>query len=152
MAKTELLSFRLDSKKKAFLTSESDKLNLSVSAFLNKLIDNYIEDNPQTTKSQHKEKLDPPTLKEAIDYFKANDSNSDEATVFFYYFSSKNWYSGKTKIRNWKIQANLWIASKKLKENDAKKREKEKNWQNKINRSTEEMVNDPALGGFKNVY
>ena len=55
----------------------------------------------------------PPTLIESIDYFVSKGSNNFEGDKFFNFYESKNWYVGKSKMKNWKSAANGWISRNK---------------------------------------
>lgn len=54
----------------------------------------------------YKEK--PKDVQMVIDYFKTKGMEEDEAVKFYNYYEMVNWFSGKTKIRAWRMAVNNW--------------------------------------------
>jgi len=61
----------------------------------------------------------PRTITEAIDYFKEKGSNKNEGEKFYYFYESKGWKVGKTKMKNWKMSASGWISRNKTNKPDS---------------------------------
>lgn len=61
----------------------------------------------------------PRTITEAIDYFKEKGSNKIEGEKFYYFYESKGWKVGKTKMKNWKMSASGWISRNKTNKPDS---------------------------------
>jgi len=61
----------------------------------------------------------PRTITEAIDYFKEKGSNKNEGEKFYYFYESKGWNVGKTKMKNWKMSASGWISRNKTNKPDS---------------------------------
>ena len=52
----------------------------------------------------------PPTLPELESYFSEKGSTKAEAQKCFYYYQSKNWTVGRSKMADWRAAAQGWIA------------------------------------------
>lgn len=61
----------------------------------------------------------PRTITEAVDYFKEKGSNKNEGEKFYYFYESKGWKVGTTKMKNWKMSASGWISRNKKDEPDS---------------------------------
>ena len=61
----------------------------------------------------------PRTITEAVDYFKEKGSNKNEGEKFYYFYESKGWNVGKTKMKNWKMSASGWISRNKTNKPDS---------------------------------
>ena len=61
----------------------------------------------------------PRTIAEAVDYFKEKGSNKNEGEKFYYFYESKGWKVGKTKMKNWKMSASGWISRNKTNKPDS---------------------------------
>ena len=61
----------------------------------------------------------PRTITEAIDYFIEKGSNKNEGEKFYYFYESKGWNVGKTKMKNWKMSASGWISRNKTNKPDS---------------------------------
>tara|TARA_R110002167_G_scaffold76944_3_gene213911 strand:- start:324 stop:956 length:633 start_codon:yes stop_codon:yes gene_type:complete len=71
---------------------------------------------PQLEVKDYKPKVNsniPSTINEVIDYFKLKGSSKIEGEKFYYFYESKDWLVGKTKMKNWKMSASGWIARNK---------------------------------------
>ena len=49
---------------------------------------------------------------EVIAYFKLKGSTKNEGEKFYYFYESKGWNVGKTKMKDWKMAASGWLARK----------------------------------------
>jgi len=61
----------------------------------------------------------PRTIAEAVDYFKEKGSSKVEGEKFYYFYESKGWKVGKTKMKNWKMSALGWISRNKTNKPDS---------------------------------
>ena len=78
------------------------------------------EDTTQDDKKEKTESLGQPrTITEAIDYFVQKGSNKNEGEKFYYFYESKGWKVGKTKMKNWKMSASGWISRNKTNKPDS---------------------------------
>ena len=77
---------------------------LNASAF------NFLE-TPEKTKEKNK-KFIPPTVEEIADYCKERNNNVD-AQRFHDFYSSKGWYVGKNKMKDWKAAVRTWEQSQR---------------------------------------
>ncbi len=55
----------------------------------------------------------PPTDIETVSYFEEKGSTASEAEKFWFFYDSKNWMVGKSKMKKWKSSASGWIARNK---------------------------------------
>ena len=72
---------------------------------------------PEKTKEKNK-KFIPPTVEEIADYCKERNNNVD-AQRFHDFYSSKGWYVGKNKMKDWKAAVRTWEQSQR-RENSSK--------------------------------
>lgn len=54
-----------------------------------------------------------PDIQEVIKDFTSKGSDETEANKFFYFYESKNWMVGKTKMKNWYAAVSGWLARNK---------------------------------------
>ena len=64
-------------------------------------------------------KGNPESIAEAIDYFKSKGSSKIEGEKFYYFYESKGWMIGKSKMKNWKMSASGWISRNKTSKPDS---------------------------------
>lgn len=65
---------------------------------------------PKEKSSGQKEKVEPPTLEQVLEYFRKREFPELEANKFFNYFKSIGWLvGGKTPMTNWQAAANNWM-------------------------------------------
>ena len=74
-------------------------------------------ETPEKTKEKNK-KFIPPTVEEIADYCKERNNNVD-AQRFHDFYSSKGWYVGKNKMKDWKAAVRTWEQSQR-RENSSK--------------------------------
>ena len=55
----------------------------------------------------------PRTISEVVDYFKEKGSSKIEGEKFYYFYESKGWKVGESKMKNWKMSALGWISRNK---------------------------------------
>jgi len=55
----------------------------------------------------------PPTDIETVAFFESKGSTNTEASKFWFFYDSKNWFVGKTKMKSWKSAANGWMTRNK---------------------------------------
>jgi len=58
-------------------------------------------------------KFTPPDKNEVLAYFLEKGSDKEEAKSFWYFYDSKNWMVGKTKMSKWRSSASNWINKNK---------------------------------------
>lgn len=69
-------------------------------------IEPSIEKNKEQVKSR---RFKPPSLEECMTTFEEAGSTSDEGEKFFNFYTSKGWFVGKSKMKDWKAAARNWI-------------------------------------------
>ena len=72
-----------------------------------------LPNTPKEIASIESPKGSPESIAEAIDYFKEKGSSKNEGEKFYYFYESKGWLIGKTKMKNWKMSASGWISRNK---------------------------------------
>lgn len=85
----------------------------------------------KTTEPKNK-RFVPPTIEEVRAYCSENNIRID-AEQFWYYYDSKNWVCGKTKMSRWKSAVRLWERNERKYQNSSAqnkptRREEEPNW------------------------
>jgi hypothetical protein len=77
------------------------------------------DSKPKKIKTTPPPRGNPESIAEAIDYFKAKGSNKNEGEKFYYFYESKGWMIGKSKMKNWKMSASGWISRNKTSKPDS---------------------------------
>jgi hypothetical protein len=72
-------------------------------------IENEIENESKEKSGEKISKKIPPNLEDVKIYFSEKDVNSNEYERFFDYYQSKNWFVGKSKMKDWKAAIRNWI-------------------------------------------
>ena len=94
-------------------------------------------DSKSKSKSDSKEivtrRFAPPTDIETVSFFESKGSTNNEASKFWFFYDSKNWLVGKSKMKNWKSAANGWISRNKTDSKDILKISAASNWEEGIN-------------------
>lgn len=84
----------------------------------NSIVNNTLFSN---TENKKKTKFSPPSIEEVIIDFKNKGSTKIEGEKFFYFYESKGWMVGRTKMKKWKAAVSSWInrsKPKQVKSND----------------------------------
>jgi len=107
----------------------NNRVHKSILSVLNKNNITWVDEEPKAQlemldePTQDKEKTtplcNPESIAEAIDYFKSKGSTKNEGEKFYYFYESKGWKVGKTKMKNWKMSASGWISRNKKDEPDS---------------------------------
>lgn len=85
-----------------------------------------------------------PTQNEVIYFFKENDWANSEADTFFFHYQSTDWYSGKSKITDWKAAAQKWISNN----SNFKNNNNEKNRNNNSKLSKTENLHETTNSNY----
>jgi len=100
----------------------NNRVHKSILSLLNKNEITWVDDEkpelelidlPKEIKDIDSPQCTPESIAEAIDYFKAKGSTKNEGEKFYYFYESKGWKVGKTKMKNWKMSASGWISRNK---------------------------------------
>jgi hypothetical protein len=84
---------------------------------------NKNENNKEVTR-----RFTPPTDIETVSYFEGKGSDNIEAQKFWYFYDSKNWFVGKSKMKKWQSAANGWIARNKKDSKDIIQQSADSDW------------------------
>ena len=85
---------------------------LKIESITNK---NKINTNVLINKNKGK-RFAPPTLEEAILYFKERKSTDIEAEKFIDFYTSKDWFVGRNKMKDWRASVRNWLRRNSEKE------------------------------------
>lgn len=91
---------------------------------------NKTKNNNEVTSNR---RFTPPTDIETVSYFESKGSTNNEASKFWFFYDSKNWLVGKSKMKNWKSAANGWITRNKSDSKDILQISSDSNWEKGIN-------------------
>ena len=87
------------------------------------------ESRGETEKSRvDKGRFTPPTDIETVSYFESKGSTNKEAEKFWFFYDSKNWMVGKSKMKKWQSAANGWMARNKSDSKDILKLSSDSDW------------------------
>lgn len=70
----------------------------------------------------------PPLDIETVSYFESKGSDNIEAQKFWFFYDSKNWFVGKSKMKKWQSAANGWIARNKKDSTDIIQQSADSDW------------------------
>ncbi len=70
----------------------------------------------------------PPTDIETVSYFEEKGSTASEAEKFWFFYDSKNWMVGKSKMKRWQSAASGWIKRNKTESKDIMKISNDSDW------------------------
>ncbi len=70
----------------------------------------------------------PPSDIETVSYFESKGSDNIEAQKFWFFYDSKNWFVGKSKMKKWQSAANGWIARNKKDSKDIIQQSADSDW------------------------
>jgi len=103
--------------------NENNRVHKSILALLIKNEITWVDEgNPQLeiadspkeiATSEPSPRGNPESIAEAIGYFKEKGSTKNEGEKFYYFYESKGWMIGKSKMKNWKMSASGWISRNK---------------------------------------
>lgn len=102
--------------------NDNNRVHKSILALLNKNEITWVDedkptlalsDSPTEIANIESPKGSPESIAEAIDYFKEKGSTKNEGEKFYYFYESKGWMIGKSKMKNWKMSASGWISRNK---------------------------------------
>jgi len=83
----------------------------------------------ETEKSRvDKGRFTPPSDIETVSYFESKGSTNEEASKFWYFYDSKNWMVGKSKMKKWQSAANGWITRNKKTSTDIIQQSADSDW------------------------
>jgi len=86
---------------------------------------NKTKNNNEVTSNR---RFTPPTDIETVSYFESKGSTNNEASKFWFFYDSKNWLVGKSKMKNWKSAANGWITRNKSDSKDILQISSDSDW------------------------
>tara|TARA_R110002074_G_scaffold295033_1_gene466647 strand:- start:495 stop:1142 length:648 start_codon:yes stop_codon:yes gene_type:complete len=108
--------------------NDNNRVHKSILALLNKNEITWVDedkptlalsDSPTEIANIESPKGSPESIAEAIDYFKEKGSTKNEGEKFYYFYESKGWMIGKSKMKNWKMSASGWISRNKTNKPDS---------------------------------
>tara|TARA_R110001599_G_scaffold320009_1_gene529896 strand:- start:189 stop:836 length:648 start_codon:yes stop_codon:yes gene_type:complete len=108
--------------------NDNNRVHKSILALLNKNEITWVDedkptlalsDSPIEIVNVESPKGSPESIAEAIDYFKEKGSTKNEGEKFYYFYESKGWMIGKSKMKNWKMSASGWISRNKTNKPDS---------------------------------
>jgi len=70
----------------------------------------------------------PPTDIETVSYFEEKGSTASEAEKFWFFYDSKNWMVGKSKMKRWQSAASGWIKRNKTESKDIMQISNDSDW------------------------
>lgn len=73
----------------------------------NRLDENRLDENRRGSNGGKSSRFIPPTVEEVSEYCRERGNNVD-AQCFVDFYSSKGWYIGKSKMKDWKASVRTW--------------------------------------------
>jgi len=86
--------------------------------------------NVKNEKNEKKltKRFTPPTDIETVSYFEEKGSTASEAEKFWFFYDSKNWMVGKSKMKRWQSAASGWIKRNKTESKDIMQISNDSDW------------------------
>jgi hypothetical protein len=109
----------------ANLTPSQRQLNANLTS--NKNVNNEKNDKKDIVAKAPK-RFTPPTDIETVSYFEEKGSTASEAEKFWFFYDSKNWMVGKSKMKRWQSAASGWIKRNKTESKDIMQISNDSDW------------------------
>ncbi len=109
-------------------TNESQTNNKRIATNKNDKNVNNEKNDKKDIVAKAPKRFTPPTDIETVSYFEEKGSTASEAEKFWFFYDSKNWMVGKSKMKRWQSAASGWIKRNKTESKDIMKISNDSDW------------------------
>ncbi|MCP3675869.1 MAG: hypothetical protein GY829_15580 [Gammaproteobacteria bacterium] len=109
-------------------TNESQTNNKRIATNKNDKNVNNEKNDKKDIVAKAPKRFTPPTDIETVSYFEEKGSTASEAEKFWFFYDSKNWMVGKSKMKRWQSAASGWIKRNKTESKDIMQISNDSDW------------------------